>query len=170
MQLNVLCVEVFGMTPDQVFNAKEAPPRVFLKMFGGHMDIEEYREKSVGTRTLLVTPPFVSHAMLLEEHSGQKGNQPSSSTMVTTPVAPVIEPLREGQHELRGLRRPTNPLPIPPNQNTPTESRFDAFVKSRARGGGSSSEVRPPKRARKSKDKTPPPSTPITSGLGRFLK
>lgn len=168
MQLNVLCVDVFGMTPDQVFNAKEAPPRMFLKMFGGHMDVEEYREKSLSTRTLLVTPPFVSHAMLLEEHSGQKGHQPSS--VVTTPVAPVIEPLREGQHELRGLRRPTNPLPVPPNQNTPTESRFDAFIKSRARGGGSSGEVRTSKRARRTK--TPPTSTtpPITGGLGSFLK
>ena len=160
MQLNVLCVDVFGMTPDQVFNAKEAPPRMFLKMFGGHMDIEEYREKSVGTRTLLLTPPFVSHAMLLEEHSGQKGPQPS-------PMTPVIEPLREGQHELRGLRRPTNPIPIPPNQNTPKESRFDAFVKSRVRGG-SSTDVRTPKKARKTKDRTPPP--PTTGGLGSFLK
>jgi hypothetical protein len=163
MQLNVLCVDVFGMTPEQVFNAKEAPPRMFLKMFGGHLGIEEYREKRVGTRTLLVTPPFVSHAMLLEEHSGQRG----PASVDTTPVDPVIEPLREGQHELRGLRRPTNPLPIPPTQNTPSESRFDAFVKARARC--SPSEVRTPKRARRTK--TPPtPQTPLTGGLGSFLK
>ena len=147
MHLNDLCVDVFGMTPGEVFNAKEAPPRVFLKMFGGHLDIEDYRVKSLTTRTLLVTPPFVSHAMLLEEHSGKKNSQSDE----------VVEPLKEGQHMLRGLRRPTNPVTIssPEPELPPENCRFNMYLKSKARGApvSESSEVRTPKKARKAKDK-----------------
>jgi hypothetical protein len=153
MQLNDLCVGVFGMTPEEVFNAKESPPRIFLKMFGGHLDIDEYRAKSLNTRTLLVTPPFVSHAMLLEEHSGEKA----------CPSEAVVEPLKEGQHVMRGLRRPTNPVTIssPEPETPPANSRFNVFLKSKVRGAPAT-EVRTPKKARKSKD--------VGGGLGSFLK
>jgi hypothetical protein len=148
MQLNELCVNVYGMNMETVFNAKEAPPRIFLKMFGGHMDIEEYRVKSVNVRTVMVTPPFVSHAMILAEHAVNK----------CAADTPVIEPLREGHHELRGLRRPTHAVTdsgAPP----PRASKFDAYVLEQGR-------TRVLKRAR----------TKATSenkgnvGLGMFLK
>jgi hypothetical protein len=156
MQLNELCVNVYGMDTDVVFNAKEAPPRIFLKMFGGHMDIDEYRAKSVNVRTVLVTPPFVSHAMVLEEHSVDK-------TECSESGAPIVEPLREGQHELRGLRRPTNPVQDNKCATQLTESKFDAYVKSKKKEAPIS---RPPKRARK--EKAAP--TQVTGGLNSFLK
>lgn len=158
MQLNDLCVEVYGMAPQDVFNAKEAPPRIFLKMFGGHLDIDEYRIKSLKTRCLLVTPPFVSHAMLLEEHSGKREN-----------VSDVVEPLKEGQHVVRGLRRPTIPVPTVSNAEpdvSPPTSRFNVFLKSKQRAAPkSSTEVRTPKKARKCND-----NIANGSGLGMFLK
>jgi hypothetical protein len=157
MQLNDLCVHVFDMAPQDVFNAKEAPPRIFLKMFGGHLDIDEYRTKSLKTRCLLVTPPFVSHAMLLEEHSGAKET-----------VMDVVEPLREGQHVVRGLRRPTLPVTVAnsdPDVAPPT-SRFNVFLKSKQRAAPkSSAEVRTPKKARKCND-----IATSGGGLGMFLK
>ena len=149
MQLNELCVNVYGMDTDSVFNAKEAPPRIFLKMFGGHMDIEEYRSKSVNVRTVLVTPPFVSHAMVLEEHSVDKSEGGDT----------VIEPLREGQHELRGLRRPTR-VATDTRVTSGTESKFDAYMKTRR----PNQNPRPTKRHRK--------ETAVESegGLNMFLK
>lgn len=151
MQLNELCVNVFGMDTDSVFNAKEAPPRIFLKMFGGHMDIEEYRVKSVSVRTVLVTPPFVSHAMVLEEHAGE----------LTVASDTVVEPLREGQHELRGLRRPTNPIQETKADTPLPESKFDAYVKSKKK---ENKPVRPLKRQRKEK------VSEVSGGLNSFLK
>ena len=102
LQLNEMCSEVFGLEAEAVYTAKPAPPRFFLHMFGGHMDIQAFRNLSLTAHTMLVMPPFVSHAMIMESHPTS-----SSSSM-------VIEPLREGQHMLRGLRRPTRPVSPPP--------------------------------------------------------
>jgi hypothetical protein len=138
LQLNEMCCSVFGMDSNEVFTAKAAPPRFFLKMFGGHMDIEEFRAKSLTTHTILVMPPFVSHAMILESHSINKNGAESASTTLEeeTKREELIEPLREGQHMLRGLRRPTVPMSSPPPQTSENEvSRFEAFVKERARKG-----------------------------------
>jgi hypothetical protein len=46
-------------------NINEAPPRLSLRMFGGPFDIEAFRCQT-GICTL-VTPPFVSYCMLIEE-------------------------------------------------------------------------------------------------------
>lgn len=155
MQLNEVCVNIFGIKATDVLNAKEAPPRNFLTMFGGHLSIDEYRAMSITTRTVLVTPPFVSHAMILEEHSGVV-DPPSSNGEV------CVEPLREGQHELRGLRRPTRPLPdVQVDEVDTLASRFGAFVDKKT-----GSPVRSNKRKKISKVMDVEPG----AGLSSFLK
>ena len=132
MQLNEMCCSVFGIDSKGVFAAKEAPPRFFLKMFGGHMEIEEFRAKSLTTHTILIMPPFVSHAMILESYSIDKAGPVNE-----TKTEELFEPLREGQHMLRGLRRPTRPMSPPPPQPTQNEmSRFQSFVKEKNGTGG----------------------------------
>lgn len=125
MQLHEMCCSVFGIPSIDVFTAKEAPPRFFLKMFGGNLSIEEFREKSLTTRTVLVMPPFVSHAMILESHSNNPG---SPSTGVDERYNVVGEPLREGHHMLRGLRRPTRSVTPPELEETCAPSRFEEFI------------------------------------------
>ena len=69
----------------------EAPPRMSLTMFGGPFDIESFRtQKNV---CLLVTPPFVSYCMLIEER------QPITS------MGESNQAITRGS--VRGLRRPT---------------------------------------------------------------
>lgn len=151
MQLNELCVNVYGMHTNDVFNAKEAPPRCFLKLFGGHLHIDEFRAKSVSTRTVLVTPPFVSHAMVLEEHSGA-GASVSSSGHAT-------------EHAVRNLRRPVDPVPVPAVDPVSSESRFDTFVRKCI-------SVAPEPSVVKRKRKRDPVTTANgeDGGLGGFLK
>lgn len=165
MQLNELCVNVYGLSPDDVFNAKPSPPRMFLTMFGGHMSIEQYRETSLSARTVLVSPPFVSHAMVMETHSGIRGGARAAAGGEHTithhdDADVVVEPLREGQHVLRGLRRPTLPSAPPTGgvgaANKPsTMSRFDDFVSRRTQDAApplaSGDAARPTKRPRVNK-------------------
>ena len=120
LQLNEVCCSVFGIPGADIFTAKEAPPRFFLKMFGGHLDIGEFRATSLTARTVLVTPPFVSYAMVLETHA-VKGAEEEKSV--------DVEPLREGQHMMRGLRRPTHPATPLPILEDSAKPRFGEFVK-----------------------------------------
>jgi hypothetical protein len=81
--------DVYGI--DKQIN--EAPPRLSLNMFGGPFDIETFRtEKNI---CLTVTPPFVSHCMLIEERQpiGNIGEKTVSRCSV------------------RGLKRPTEQPP-----------------------------------------------------------
>jgi len=137
MTLNELCVDVYGMCADKVFNAIAAPPRMCLSMFGGDMDIEAYREESLTTHTVLVTPPFVSHAMITEKYPISQdtacpdpATAPPTTTKQPSSSEVVIEPLQEGKHVLRGLRRPTHPLvaPAEDRQDVARLSRFEDFV------------------------------------------
>jgi len=160
MQLNELCVNVYGMHTDHVFNAKEAPPKFFLKMFGGHMDIDEFRAKSISTRTVLVTPPFVSHAMMLEEHSGTGGSTTSSGTSG-----------HATEHAVRNLRRPSEPVPVLEAAPKSSESRFDMFLKKRNTEVGSSvTPVTTTKRKRKRDPVCTEEDGGGGGGLGGFLK
>lgn len=154
MTLNELCVDVFGMPPDQVCNAIAAPPRMCLTMFGGDMGIEEYRAESLSTHTVLVTPPFVSHAMIVEKY--HIPTTPSHAASNDEDVVVVVEPLQEGKHVLRGLRRPTHPLVAPGEGakgggTSAGLSRFDEFVKNSAssRTNSRSRPTLPPARAAK---------------------
>ena len=74
-------------------SVNEAPPRLSLKMFGGPFDIDAFRKQT--TVCSLVTPPFVSYCMLIEERQpncvvGENTSRPQRGTV-------------------RGLRRPTHP-------------------------------------------------------------
>lgn len=143
LQLNEVACSVFGLSRDDVFTAREAPSRFFLTMFGGPMSIEEFRSKSLTSRTTLMTPPFVSHAMILESHtvheSSTANHQVVSTTTetVSSSSSSSASPssLREGrQHMLRGLRRPSRPLTPPPSSSQAdddancTVSRFEEFM------------------------------------------
>jgi hypothetical protein len=71
----------------------EAPPRLSLKMFGGPFDIESFRKQTMTCS--IVTPPFISYCMLIEERNPHTvvGDGGSHETRQRGTV--------------RGLRRPT---------------------------------------------------------------
>jgi len=169
LQLNELCCSVFGMDSAAVFDAKGAPPRFFLKMFGGQMDIEEFRAKSLTTHTILVMPPFVSHAMILECHSTEPLATPDSN-VEETKGEELVEALREGQHMLRGLRRPTRPLSPPPPTSQNETSRFEKFIAENVKGDEPTGKAEKPLRSRaqggvskKPRKKEPPQATNIAT-------
>lgn len=56
---------------------REMPPRASLKTFGGSFDPEKFRDASRDTTLRLLTPPFVSYCMLVEERSMQETRLPS---------------------------------------------------------------------------------------------
>jgi hypothetical protein len=114
-----------------VFALEPAPPRIFLRVFGGHLGIEEFRNTSLTARTTLITPPFVSYSMVLEE-SARKA--PSTETAVDGTVNPITS------HTIRGLRRPTVPCEMTAVDNTVERTddgekaapcAFDAFMERR---------------------------------------
>lgn len=73
----------------------EAPPRLSLRMFGGPFDIESFR-KQVNVCTI-VTPPFVSYCMLIEErYPGVVGGASEERTESLS-----------ARGSVRGLKRPT---------------------------------------------------------------
>lgn len=141
MQLNEICVSVFGLPANEVYSAKPAPPRFFLTMFGGHLTIEEFRAHSLYCHTLLIMPPFVSHAMIMESYNTRNVSKRNED---------IVEPLREGHHILRGLRRPTFPITAPPTPVVATQSRFVEFMKTRDCSGVA--DARPKKSRKKDKD------------------
>lgn len=181
LQLNEMCCSVFGISGSDVFTAKEAPPRYFLKMFGGSMDITEFRAMSLTTRTMLVMPPFVSHAMILEANAVRDASVSDTSEDTSS----VVEPIREGQHMLRGLRRPTHPVPSESVCPTTSISRFDEFIKQKKASdgdgnvnvnsttGGGVRPLRPvPKKIRKKEntlDTTQASAPSTTNTLNSFL-
>lgn len=94
--------EVYKITESVV----ESPPRISLQMFGGPFDIERFRTHTINKHHL-VTPPFVSYSMLVEERQngpsrcseGASASAPSSSG-----AASAIAGTTRGS--VRGLRRP----------------------------------------------------------------
>lgn len=87
-----------------------APPRSRLKVFGGDLDIVEFRRLS-GNEVITVVhqPPMISWAMVYEErrHAPQEANN-ETGVIVPVPVVPMaVEP--QERWELRGLRVPDEP-------------------------------------------------------------
>ena len=68
MWMRIMAKEVFATDLGE-FHA--APQRIFLKMFGGHMDIDQFREKSIASQTVMMTPPLVSYPIVQQETSGR---------------------------------------------------------------------------------------------------
>ena len=84
MQLHELCIHVFCIPVGSVFACNDAPPRYFLKLFGGHLDIEAFRKTSVVARSVLITPPMVSHTMILEAHQTTRQATTATDTTAAT--------------------------------------------------------------------------------------
>ena len=95
----------------------EAPPRLSLKAFGGPFDIEDFRTvKNVCT---VVSPPFVSYCMLVEER------QPIGSIGETS----------SSRGTVKGLRKPqTGSVPLIEDELCvpPAESTYGIFLKENA--------------------------------------
>lgn len=131
MRFKEMMIRVFGMLSTDVFALEPAPPRIFLTMFGGHLTIEEFRAKSLVARTTLLTPPFISYTMILEENTRAAADRASTGPApFTTNVAPITA------HTVRGLRRPTTLLAPTADDGTDApmasgDSAFEKFVKSK---------------------------------------
>jgi hypothetical protein len=190
MLFKEMMIRVFGMSSSDVFALEPAPPRIFLTMFGGHLEIDEFRSKSLVARTTLLTPPFISYSMILEENTrssvaGASDRERGSSSSVPAPtsVAPITS------HTVRGLRRPTTMLASstgPDDGDVPMSgtSAFDKFVKiksdeearvaaaaqsDRDEGGASAPNAtvkRPAKRAARAPKAPVATTTPVSVGVG----
>ena len=174
MAMNVFKIQGVD-TNVYVMNA--APPRIFLKVFGGHLTIEEFRHKSLTTRTTLLTPPFVSFRMMLEE--SVRNMDMSKSDTSATSTAPITN------HAIRGLRRPTlredEEMAAP--KNDADTSLFSKFITSKqsegvhfAQGEAKAGDKRAP--AKRSHRRTSTKGAPFLGGatsggegtLAAFLK
>ena len=137
--------EIYGITT----SITESPPRLALKQFGGPFDIESFRLQS--NVCYVVTPPFVSYCMLIEEKQGD-ANTINSST-------PMIHQQQKGT--VRGLRRPetlnSGHLETDSMCTAPLEGLYQKFKVSTDENEASSSTAPLPKKQKKG------------SGLARFM-
>lgn len=114
--------DVYGINE----SINEAPPRTALAMFGGPFDIAGFRaQKNV---CFTVTPPFVSHSMLIEERQ---------------PIGTVdMESETKTRGTVRGLRRPVSDATIDVDQDMgapATSGLYASFLKDS--GGAASSST-----------------------------
>lgn len=118
-QMNVfvrMLREVYGIQSGIV----EAPPRISLKMFGGHFDIEDFRKQKNVCQ--IVHPPFVSYCMLVEER------QPIESIGESVNYAAA-------RGSVKGLRRPdpSSVKLIEDDFGTPSgEGLYSSFLKTKS--------------------------------------
>ena len=98
MWMRIMAKQVFGTTLKQ-FHA--APPRIFLKMFGGHLTIEEFRRTSTVSNTVAVTPPLVSYPIVQQEVKDQAWDTSPRSSSSTTFNPSMLA------GRVVGLRRPS---------------------------------------------------------------
>ena len=137
----------------------EAPPRLSLKMFGGPFDIEAFRKET--NLCTLVTPPFVSYSMLIEERTPPAHERQNSMTRGT----------------VRGLKRPTQRVASAPTDmgEPAVEGQYAQYLRNKretsadapANGSGAPSAV--------AVDTAPAPATAAAprrsaTGLAKFAK
>jgi hypothetical protein len=137
----------------------EAPPRLSLKMFGGPFDIEAFRKET--NLCTLVTPPFVSYSMLIEERTPPAHERQDSMTRGT----------------VRGLKRPTQRVASAPTDmgEPAVEGQYAQYLRNKretsadapANGSGAPSAV--------AVDTAPAPATAAAprrsaTGLAKFAK
>ena len=84
MWMRILAHEYFGCNVDQL---RAAPPRIFLRMFGGHLSIEDFRQKSDTCTTTLLKPPLVSYPIVLQETPDKLPTSSGRVTGLTRPAA-----------------------------------------------------------------------------------
>lgn len=156
LRFRQMMIDVFHMTSAEVFAFEPAPPRIFLRLFGGHLDIDDFRRRSLVTRSTLLTHPFISYSMVLEENSRQVGNAAAAATTTTTTTETTASASASSSHypalthTVRGLRRPppvtTAPPPPPPTTTTETTDAstsclFSQFVTEKLAAAGSDDVV-----------------------------
>lgn len=134
-------------------SVNEAPPRLSLSMFGGPFDIESFREQKNVCLTL--TPPFISHCMLIEERQ---------------PIANVGEQTNVSQRgSVRGLRRPSEKFKAPSSSDDICAPQNDGlyveFLKQKSATPEASSSEPPPAKRLRSKAA---PKTTASVGLAKF--
>lgn len=148
-----MLIDVFGLAPDDVYALEAAPPSIFLNMFGGHLDIAAFRHQSLHARSALLTPPFISYTMVLEENARLKEAE-RGEARVDGAIAPI------STHVIRGLRRPTAKMVVEEDELAPPAphatsgdqkpSLFELFVRNRVSehqqeasgaGGGSTGDA-----------------------------
>jgi hypothetical protein len=136
MLFKSMLADVFELSSEQVFALEAAPPRIFLSMFGGHLDIATFRGRSLVARSSLLTPPFISYSMVLEENARSRDAQHQDAMRVDGCIAPI------SSHVIRGLRRPTKVLEDDETMAQPRAmeeakpSLFEMFVKNKTAEGG----------------------------------
>ena len=152
MLLKRVARDVYGHTG----YIKPAPPKVCLKVFGGDMQIDTFRQGSAdGTITNLVEPPFVPHTVVLEIISRQNRPHGLFPQEVDEGVEPVsgahAQPPKPADKEhvatdlshhkmwsVHGLRRPVQPMSLPRAVTSggvePRVSLLERFAESRDSG------------------------------------
>ena len=146
-----LCREIYGIDRAII----ESPPRIALQMFGGPFDIETFRtEKNICE---LVTPPFVSYCMLIEERL------PTESMGETRGI----------QNTVKGLRRPI-PGSVMVDEDALNgegdRGAFSSFFKSTDNERNTDkTDVANPKPQKKAQKKTLNSDVTTSQGLGRFM-
>ena len=73
--LTKLARTYYGITE----SIKPAPPTERLKVFGGDLSIEEFRERSKVSITITHTPPMISFSMLFEERRTKNNNNSNNN-------------------------------------------------------------------------------------------
>ena len=86
LMLRNMAIDVFGFSTTAAFGAAAAPNKAFLRVFGGHLSIDDFRATSLTCCSTVLTPPFVSLPMVLETSRNKL------------------------QHHIRGLWRPQKPV------------------------------------------------------------
>ena len=127
-----------------------APPRIFLKMFGGHMDIESFRSKSTTSCTTILQPPLVSYPIVQQEVRGSAGEEQASPTSAESAdqLASINPSMLAGK--VIGLRRPASRTQRRNTSKQHSIGMYQKFVKDKETTSGEkttqSSEKPPPKR------------------------
>jgi hypothetical protein len=99
-----MCSDVYGR-----HRVREAPSRYCLKMFGGAVDIQAFRD-SENMLYELHAAPFISNYMVVEE----RANRPNTNVM------------DNWRKNIRGLRRPSQPIAI--SQKPVAPSMYDKHL------------------------------------------
>lgn len=152
--------EVYGIHEPIV----EAPPRIALRSFGGPFDIEQFRKQT--NVCTIVTPPFVSYCMLVEERQPNENMGETSSARA-----------QGHRGSVKGLRRPDSHVYVADDTLCmPQEpSMYQKFLEQKnllaSRGAASSQPTNDevasePKRQRQ----RGPTGATLGKGLGRYAQ
>lgn len=151
-----MAITVFGIDTESIFAMEPAPPRIFLQLFGGHLSIDAFRKQSLIARCTLLTPPFISYSMVLEDNARTQGpGVPSVPTAaqvahstgthaVALPPPDAVDVAPITSHTVRGLRRPTTHLVsgAQADESIPhaSASCFDNFVRAKQTSAAANSD------------------------------